>query len=298
MVSRRCLVTFAPAAGLLSSGVLGCFTRSGQVCGRHVTGVRVLHMLSRAEHREITEWSLCSVGSQSRHQKHGPMCQLPLNNSAWVFLGPRQTLWFFLLSSPCLVSFIFGGGLKCCPAPSEPSWVPCFSQGGGPPNPLPSQPWSHPSCSLLTLLCPRFLSSSLCICSCYSGALCALCFHQRPDENQSPTSCPGLVCSEMPHSAWHQLLREPWPSVTVQCLCQLLTHAFIPCLLNKWLTAGGSHWQGPRGRQRDREEGRGTKRKGLSRRSSKALVRRALESLLPGSRAAWSEAPWTLKFFA
>lgn len=178
----------------------------------HVIGVRVLHILSRAEHEEIAEWLLCSVGSQSGHQKQEPVCQLPLNNSAWIFLGtgrqllprPRQTLWFFLLSSPCLVSFSFagrgGGRVNAVLLLQSPPGFPAFPRVVAlPPPPFltlePSQLQPHDP-----PLSRWFLSFSLCICSCYSGALCALCFHQKPDENQSPTSCPGPQASAPPRA--------------------------------------------------------------------------------------------------
>lgn len=185
VLSRQCPATFAPTAGLLSSGVLGRFTRSGQACGRHVTGVRVLHMLSRAEHREVTEWLLCSVGSQSRHQKHRPLCQLPLNNSAWVFLGtgrqllprPRQTLvlppvvslsgvlhlWGRFKMLPCSLRALLGSLLFPGWWPSQPSTFPTLkpSQLQPPDPPLSRVPVlfsMHLFLLLWSPVCPVFPS--------------------------------------------------------------------------------------------------------------------------------------------
>lgn len=186
VLSRQCLVTFAPAAGLLSSGVLGRFTEQSGMwpsCYRRACAAHAQQ--SRAQ--EVTEWLLCSVGSQSRHQKHRPLCQLPLNNSAWVFLGtgrqllprPRQTLvlppvvslsgvlhlWGRFKMLPCSFRALLGSLLFPGWWPSQPSTFPTLkpSQLQPPDPPLSRVPVlfsMHLFLLLWSPVCPVFLSEA------------------------------------------------------------------------------------------------------------------------------------------
>lgn len=149
--------------------------------------------------RGVSEWA-----SEARARVSATLEQLSLDLSRNRQAAASQTTPDSVVLPPVVslssVLQLGGGGVNAALLLQSPPGFPAFPRVVALPPPTfltlePSQLQPHDP-----PLSRWFLSFSLCICSCYSGALCALCFHQRPDENQSPTSCPGPQASAPPRA--------------------------------------------------------------------------------------------------